>query len=347
MIFNAYLAYASKRSYVFDNYTWYREGPDTFVDSDGTTRHARMPLSAFISGPMIGGAMPNKDVPRAVSREHYLSVCPESNRTVIDTSSIQTGDVADIVAQWVKTLDAIDSPCVELASDSPVLFNFNVTGTLGVLDVFPALAESPILADLGWSPLVLQNFANNSDFFGPSSALQSGGLVTTHSPLYGLLVLHVRRGDFDSFCNNIVAKYNLTYNGFNSFPALPDRYTPPDHPGSHTTAEDALRHCHPSIPEIMKRVLAVVDASPYPNRLTRVYVMTNAKHPWLADLVTALRAARTWSVGTSKYVSQAVDMHAAQRAEVFIGNGFSSLTSNVVMLRMANEALDPSNTHFW
>lgn len=47
-----------------------------------------------------------------------------------------------------------------------------------------------------------------------------------------------------------------------------------------------------------------------------------------------------------KYVSQAVDMYIGQRAEVFIGNGFSSLTANVVMLRK-NAGLDPLQTRFW
>jgi len=34
-------------------------------------------------------------------------------------------------------------------------------------------------------------------------------------------------------------------------------------------------------------------------------------------------------------VGDGVDMAVAEKAEVFLGNGFSSLTSNVVMLRMA------------
>ncbi|KAI0048108.1 hypothetical protein FA95DRAFT_1572095 [Auriscalpium vulgare] len=45
-----------------------------------------------------------------------------------------------------------------------------------------------------------------------------------------------------------------------------------------------------------------------------------------------------------KYVTQAVDMPIALRAEVFIGNGFASLTSNVYV-RMAR-GLPPETTHF-
>ncbi|KAF8159908.1 hypothetical protein B0H34DRAFT_422684 [Crassisporium funariophilum] len=47
-----------------------------------------------------------------------------------------------------------------------------------------------------------------------------------------------------------------------------------------------------------------------------------------------------------KTVGQAVDMYVAQRSEVFVGNGFSSLTGNIVMLRMFAK-LDPVQIRFW
>nr|GAT55984.1 predicted protein [Mycena chlorophos] len=63
--------------------------------------------------------------------------------------------------------------------------------------------------------------------------------------------------------------------------------------------------------------------------------MTNAHQPWLAQLVAALVASmpRGLSISTSrdlslspeaKFVSQAVDMMIAQKAEMMIGNGVSS-----------------------
>ncbi|KAJ7160233.1 hypothetical protein C8R46DRAFT_1107418 [Mycena filopes] len=41
----------------------------------------------------------------------------------------------------------------------------------------------------------------------------------------------------------------------------------------------------------------------------------------------------------------AVDMRMGEGAEVFVWNGFSSLTSNIVMLRLAR-GLDPETTRF-
>ncbi|TCD62115.1 hypothetical protein EIP91_007469, partial [Steccherinum ochraceum] len=46
------------------------------------------------------------------------------------------------------------------------------------------------------------------------------------------------------------------------------------------------------------------------------------------------------------FVSQAVDMLVGQRAQVLIGNGFSSMTSNIVTLRMAN-GFPPASNRFW
>ncbi|KAJ7513119.1 hypothetical protein B0H11DRAFT_1698042 [Mycena galericulata] len=349
MILNSYLAYSAHRAYVFDNYTWRRDGPD--IDNyNGKLIPARIPLSVFISGPIIGGPMPNKDVPRAVSREYFLSICPESERVVIDTRTIQNTLGADptvrqIVDRWVTELNSIDSPCVELARYSPALFSYEITNTIRVLDVFPDLSESPILSDFAWSALILQAFNDNFKFFGlPTSSPPANSTA----PLKGLLAIHVRRGDYETWCDDAY-KNTMSYTGFNSFPSLPDKYAP----GSHTTPDDTRKHCLPSIPEIVAKVLSVNKP-----HITRVYVMTNAPRAWLDDLTRELRFAHTWAdgVGTSRdlelswevqFVSQAVDMYVGQRADMFIGNGFSSLTSNIVMMRMHDPELDPLDTHFW
>lgn len=48
----------------------------------------------------------------------------------------------------------------------------------------------------------------------------------------------------------------------------------------------------------------------------------------------------------TKYVAQAMDMYVGQRAELFVGNGFSSLTANVVLMRFA-AGVEPWRTRFW
>ncbi|KAJ7024495.1 hypothetical protein C8F04DRAFT_1131254 [Mycena alexandri] len=358
MILDAYLAYAAQRAYVFDNYTWARGGPEV-ATWNGKPIPARIPLSALISGPIIGGFMPDKDVPRAVSREYFFDVCPQSERIVLDTRKVQSSlsrdaSVEEIVERWVEELHSIESPCVEIARNSPPLFSYEITNTPRVLDVFLALSQSPILSNFGWSPLILEGYYRNLQYFRSPSGLDDPPSVkeTSSLPLNGLLALHVRRGDYESWCNNAY-RNRMSFTGFNSFPQLPDKYTPPGRHDSAADAEITRSHCLPSIAEIVEKVLAVSEP-----HITRVYVMTNAPRPWLVDLKGNLSTARHWpdGVGTSrdlelsweeKFVAEAVDMYVGQRAEKFIGNGFSSLTSNVVLLRMHNPNLDPSDTHFW
>ncbi len=181
-----------------------------------------------------------------------------------------------------------------------------------------------------------------------------------------------------------LANWSARFMGFNEFPGLPDRFYPPEVPSAgNAPPEERARyraHCFPDIEQIVARVremrTALLPATP----LSRVYVLTNGRPQWLAELKEALQAdARSsgldeWAhIGTSRdlrltreqqHNAQAMDMAVAQRAEVFLGNGvrplfclaifsvllmidkFSSLTSNVVMLRAA-QGLEWDKTHFW
>lgn len=206
-----------------------------------------------------------------------------------------------------------------------------LTNTKRVLDVFPALSQSPILSDFGWSPLILEGFYANLPFFTSGSGSDSDNppllTETPSTPLRGLLALHVRRGDFETWCDNTFT-WTMAFTGFNSFPALPDQYAP----SRNDPVEVSRGHCLPSIPQIVEKVLKVAAGAPH---ITRVYVMTNAPRPWLAQLKAALSAAHNWADGIAtsrdlklswqqKFVAEAVDMYVGQRAEKFIGNGVSA-----------------------
>jgi len=114
-----------------------------------------------------------------------------------------------------------------------------------------------------------------------------------------------------------------------------------------------MKHCFPTMQQIVDKVTEVQKVS---EGLKNVYVMTNAGVPWLEELKEELMKAHKWDQIASsrdlklnweqKYVAQTVDMMIGQRAQVFIGNGFSSLTSNVVMLRMA-QGVPPETNRFW
>ena len=82
----------------------------------------------------------------------------------------------------------------------------------------------------------------------------------------------------------------------------------------------------------MDRV-AEVRASAAGKGLKNVYIMTNGKRPWVAELKEALDKMGGWEkIASSReltltweqqYVAQSVDMLIGQRAQVLIGNGVS------------------------
>ncbi|KAG8220778.1 hypothetical protein J3R82DRAFT_2210 [Butyriboletus roseoflavus] len=391
LLLNALLSYETNRAFVFDNYTWEREGPE-FAEYNGKLIPARIPLSAIISGPIIGSAFgPGDPTPRAVHKEYYKKACP--NPTILDSDAVVSGQVrydnsvpaSRVFDMWVDKLNSINDPCVEIKLDSPQLFEIWLFGSTRILSMWPRLSKSPILRDFSWSPLVLESFARNAHLFGattksfrflpsylrPSSSpptlkelhnVEPILPATKIDPIPGLLVLHIRRGDFANHCRHL-ANWSSDWNGFNKFATLPDKFHIPHEEGNGQATEASvqmyLQRCFPTVEQITERarqVLAELKKTYGGTKeLKRVYIMTNGDKAWLSDLRKALMGIKAWDSVTSsrdlrlsweaKPIAQAVDMLVGQRAEVFIGNGFSSLTSNTVMFRMLRE-LAPEDTRF-
>lgn len=167
-------------------------------------------------------------------------------------------------------------------------------------------------------------------------------------PIPGLLVLHIRRGDFVDHCRHL-ANWSSDWNGFNKFATLPDKFRTPHDGGNGQTTEANvqyyLQRCFPTIEQIVERVRQVlVDQKKIYGRtkeLKRVYIMTNGDKAWLSDLKEALMGIKKWDSVTSsrdlqlsweaKPVAQAMDMLVGQRAQVFIGNGVSHFLSVAVL----------------
>lgn len=132
------------------------------------------------------------------------------------------------------------------------------------------------------------------------------------------------------------------------------------------------RRCYPTIEQIVHRVREIRLEHP---RLNRIYVMTNGKHDWLQELrlsllvdsdshainvgleteVEELKLGKWEEVKTSrdmvldweqKHVAVSVDAAIAMRADVLIGNGWSSLSGDVIMLRMA-KGVPKENNRLW
>jgi hypothetical protein len=383
MIYNAFFAYHVKRSFVFYNYTWSMDG-STFTRYNGRNLiPSRIPLSVFVSGPMVGGSMGPKDsdAPRAVSLDYFNEVCPPSERYNISGDKVlevypNSDPTASQVMNWL--VDVIqDTPerCVQIPAWTRQIFNFYLFGSKNILDMWPMVRKSPIFTRFGWSPLVHAAYAKNRKLFEdhpsfPSSLYHSivgriskafssdkpnilPALSPPFPPLPGLLVLHIRRGDYEDHCMHLV-NFKSQYNGYNCFDELPDHFTPPPGPPTEEVVNEYKSHCFPNIKQIVDRVSHVRKRV---NGLQKLYIMTNGDKVFLHDLKLALHAADHWDqISTSrdltvtweqKPIAQALDMYVAQRAQAFIGNGFSSMTSNIVMFRMGTSYLRPNDTFFW
>ncbi|KAI0309572.1 hypothetical protein OF83DRAFT_1179473 [Amylostereum chailletii] len=331
----SHLAHRARRAYVFHDYTWSTTPapfvPDIDLDAHALAlRPARIPLNAFISGPTAGGPMP---APRAVSRAFWEEVCPEARRTLF--AEVPPEDLGDTerMAWWVAKLEEREEGCLLVRFNGRRPFGFDFFSTSRFLALYPSLQSSPILAAFAWSPLVLAALASNAHLLPPPTA--SGVLP-------GVLAVHLRRGDYAEHCTYLAAQ-GLGYMGMNQHPALPDRFDPPS-PSDGDGDADAryAPHCLPTLPQVVARLHAVRAAHP---ALRHVYLMTNGARAWSDALRRALRDAGGWArvlsgrdlalPGAAAHVAAAVDMAIAERAEVFVGNGFSSLSANVAMLRLA------------
>ncbi|KAI9061497.1 hypothetical protein FKP32DRAFT_1575844 [Trametes sanguinea] len=361
VLLNTYLSYKAKRSFVFANYTWNADG-SLYSTYNGKKIPSQIPFSVMIrEGPSVGDPLPEgSNAPPAVSRDYYEKVC-KGRKTIIprhevhDHLSDPNGNAQEITEAWVAKLNSISNPCVESKKETDQLYNYLTFGDpKAMLDIWPSLSVSPVLTHFGWSPLVELAFDTNRHLFLPVSPLipyLSGQPFTSNAERYtmipGLMAIHIRRGDYEQHCVNL-ANWGSTYLAFNSFPEMLDQFNPPPRggPRGEVAIQEFYRpHCYPTIEEIVERVHEV-RRTPAGRGIRRIYIMTNGDRAWLAELKEALRRADHWdSVATSrdlvlnleqKYVAQAVDMLVGQRAQVFIGNGFSTVTSNIVTMRMAN-----------
>ncbi|KAH9848890.1 hypothetical protein C2E23DRAFT_738450 [Lenzites betulinus] len=369
LLLNSYLAYKAGRSFVFANYTWNDSG-SLYSIFNGNRIPSQIPYSVMIRGPIVGDPFPTgTNGSLAVSRDYFEQVCPD--KVTIWRGDVQSGLSQPLNAQaitnaWLSKLARIDDPCVQSEKASGQLYDFLVFGdSKAMLEIWPELIRSPILTHFGWSSLVELAFDTNRNFFFTSRVLEpylSSQPFTTNADRYtmipGLMAIHVRRGDYDEHCHNL-ARWGSTYLAMNSFPELLDRFTPSPHtmePADIARVQELARpHCYPSVQEIVKRV-RYVRATPAAQGVNKIYIMTNADTEFLSELTIALKHDAHWdSIATTRdmvlnleqrYVSQAVDMLVGQRAQVFIGNGFSAVTSNVVTMRLANDFRSDS-IRFW
>ncbi|KAJ6485369.1 hypothetical protein C8R47DRAFT_980181 [Mycena vitilis] len=379
-LLNTHLAYLAHRGYIFVDYTPRDHPPFPDTVPNGTRHLLHIPMNAFTSGPTGGGSLgPNIDaIPRAASLEWWNLVCSPKDVVEVDivatAKELNFSDATsghDRLLGWASKLRDIEAPCVNVVGGSP--FDYLFIGSDKVLSTWPSYENSPVLKEFAWSSLITRALARNYALFSasvstpyPLSAFRP--YRASSPPIQGLLGIHVRRGDYEEHCKKL-ADWGSDYNAWNLFGRPDIRATIPSYPQlpDHLTVSDGIPrqeavrpHCWPTQVEIVQRVrevrAAAVSGETFSaQNLRRVYIATNGEPEWVAELVALLHDDGWDTVSTSLEmeltrdefaVAQAVDSAVLMSAETFIGVGFSSLTSNVVQLRLAG-GRHPGTNRFW
>ncbi|KZV73068.1 hypothetical protein PENSPDRAFT_318090 [Peniophora sp. CONT] len=359
MIMNAHLSYMAERTFVMYNYTWdvgvgdYSKWGDSIIP-------AQIPISVYAKGPIAGAPYPaDKYRQPAVSVPFFRSICPHPTMLNVDNIKHEIGEPSalTIMTHFANRLKSIDDGCVEFQYNTGQVLDFYIMGDgKRMADLWPPLLESPILTEWQWSDTITAALESNYRIVHPGAGIRD----SQRAELPGLLALHVRRGDFEDHCKHL-AKWKSAYNAFNTREGFPDQYTPPQNGEWGEASPEGLefygKHCFPSTKDIVEKVYQVrADAKRQGRNLDRIYVLTNGKSDWFAELKAALNELGGWkSIHSSrelrltreqKYVAQAIDMLIATRADTFVGNAWSSLTSNVNMLRVVQHH-HPQTSRFW
>ncbi|CUA66639.1 hypothetical protein RSOLAG22IIIB_00080 [Rhizoctonia solani] len=319
-----------------------------------------IPLNAFMDAPTAGGPWSAGDnSPRAVSETWYDTICPPEARVTLDTAEvaghIKDSDAKTLIDFWSQKLRDMDDRCVEVNGKEQV-FHYYLTGSTRVLTAFEEFSKSATLQMFKWSDLVIGAVKRNFELISPVKQRNSRPLVFyPEGKIDGLLAMHVRRGDYLEQCTHF-ANWSSTYTSWALLPQLPDHFTVPEGCGGGKATPEAVatyrRVCWPTNAHIVERARLMRKLHP---KLDRIFILTNGKPDYLAQLKADLRADGWKKLSTSQdmrlnwqemWVSQSIDMSIAQRAEVFIGNGFSTLSSNVAMLRLSS-GFSFDSIRFW
>ncbi|KAH7103435.1 hypothetical protein BKA62DRAFT_768849 [Auriculariales sp. MPI-PUGE-AT-0066] len=336
-----------------------------FVFSAG----ANYPLNAWISGPTAGGPWPaGTDAPRAVNVAFWDQVCPSARRRILIPDEVNAelgidftstkGDV--FMDKWAQYLLDLPDNCIELKDGTHQLFDTFFFGRKKLLDLWPQMAVSPVMTHFRFSGPVQDAVAHNLHLISPSSPAipwsteaPSGRYAPrpSNAGIQRFVAVHIHRGDFKDHCSKLL-DMKAGFASWNLLRDLHDKFTP-------GAAEELyLRSCWPEVGQIVDRLHKIRAQHDHRegagHELENVFIMTDGQRAWVNELMLALHE-DGWRTVTSSLdlvldpveqsVNTAVDMEIARRAEVFVGNGFSTLSSTVTALRLTLNWV-PENIRF-
>ncbi|WVR09242.1 hypothetical protein IAU60_006306 [Kwoniella sp. DSM 27419] len=361
-----HLAVMGNRSLAFEPYV----EDDTYLPfkvGRWPWRSARIPLSAYVST-VISGFEAFYNTPRAVPAKYYRNVCPayKEQTHTIKSEANPDGDMTLVaggqarIHQIQVLLAGSDQSCVRIIGEP---FDNDFFDSKASLDIYESFVKSPVMKHFSFAPTVLDIINRNLPMLAPeatpydldSLAHASSDTPITTSMWRHILALHIRRGrNWEAVCED-KGRNAAPFVSFNKLPALPGNENVPPPPDMVEATRMGLYRakCLPQTLEIIARARRMRKNHPL---LKSVYILTDAEDAWVQEIRMWLQSEgwdNVW-IGKEdvypdwqdKEVGVAVDMEVGRRAGVFVGNGFSTTSSNIVLLR-SRDGVHPDLTQFW
>ncbi|ORY29109.1 hypothetical protein BCR39DRAFT_565191 [Naematelia encephala] len=322
---------------------------------------SQIPLSAFIAT-VISGFEAYFNAPRAVPASYYSAVCRRNQRVY----SILGDDGLNLVAdgqarihQLQVLLAGSDVGCIRIEGE---VFDDPFFDSQAPLELYESFIRSPVMKHFSFSPTVLAiinrampKLSRNSELYDLDRVAHAEAEPYRTSMWRHILALHLRRGpEWEAVCEEKGMR-SAPFVSFNKLPLLPGNENVPPSSDMVEAARMGLYRakCLPQTLEIIARARRMRKNHPL---LRSIYILTDADNSWAEEIRMWLQS-EGWDnvfVGQrdiypdwqDREVGVAVDMEIARRAGVFVGNGFSTTSSNIVLLR-SRDGVHPDLTQFW
>ncbi|KAG6825435.1 hypothetical protein H0H92_003701, partial [Tricholoma furcatifolium] len=312
----------TSRVYVYQPLIWRPRGTD-----------AKVPLSAFLPG---------------VTRNSINAAMFDEACSAEETKHVNIRVSNPSLWEYTKSQLSGNEKCIVV---DDWIMNWNYLASTGLHDVWPDFKK------------YLGNYFQWSDPIQTIAQRAAKDLNLRLSQSIGddgepYIALHFRRGDFEDHCQSL-AEQHTGFTTWATLPALESSIYPPALEVSNHTS--VVEHCYPSLDRIVEIIDSLVRDKPHLRTLHVLHdgawdhPLVYAQHYRLEALLTnAARAAKAgWAGGPMKRVTHSgqlpvgwgeadwavmVDVELARRAELFVGNGYSSLSTQVVALRLGADS---------
>ncbi|GJJ14888.1 hypothetical protein Clacol_009157 [Clathrus columnatus] len=334
-----HLALETSRKYVYQPLVWRPRGEKAIV-----------PLSAFL--PSV--------THDSLSSIVFEQVCPEEEVLHVRLRAATWSE------QWEYAVSKLKEDTKCMVVDDWIM-SWNYLASPGIWPIWSKF-ETYLKNYYYWSPSILsitERIQNKLELQSETPGkgqpylaihLRRGEFMfKKDSPSTTLSAKSVLSGDFEEHCEHLAFK-KIGFTTWATLPILQPSVFPPSIVPSNMSS--VIEHCYPSITRILSAITLQAKRHPEARKLLILHDGT-LDHPLVYVDLYRIRAALTsevwtqqqgWQNGPMKQISTTegfigwgehdwmvcVDVELARRSTAFIGNGFSSLSTQVSALRMAD-----------